>query len=168
MIKRVTKVKQFMCANYPDLFCAFEFRHSSWYDNSFHTIITPIFSGNFCMVISHCFNSYEGLDAGFHIGVINPQITYLRMHGTASFSSGTYHPKFIKTLLEKFAYTKTLLIYFNNVDTVEITNIDSVDCDTFIPSRQIFTKAFAPVGQNLLSSALLNAKCVQQFVDQPL
>lgn len=136
--------------------CAFEFRDTSWYDPCEE--LKKLFVDCWTQVIltvpeirhQEKFN-FGNLPGGTHIGILNPNFTYFRFHGTTDYSSGTYGPNRLIDIIDiiNTIDPKCLCAYFNNVDTWTLQRpYDYVEAE--------YTEA-TPVGVQLTPSAIYDS-----------
>lgn len=113
---RVKKIKR------SDVKYAFEFRHSSWFNN---TVYDMLEDNGWILVISNYSKGWNHLQVGFNPSlspdvITNRSVLYFRLHGPSGKYEGSYSKsvldkmvKFIKSQRVKGAY-----VLFNNTDSV--------------------------------------------------
>jgi len=117
-IQKLEKVKEVIPEKYH---VAFEFRHTSWFNDT--TLTQHLFTGSWMQAIlfvPECRDetmNFGNLCGGIHIGAINEKYGYVRVHGSTSYSSGTHTNDTIDMLSNTIKNCDFSYGYFNNVDT---------------------------------------------------
>lgn len=144
-----------------DIHVALEFRDNKWY--TAETSFKSLFTGAWTQVILHVPEvrgysmNFGDLAGGWHVGVTNDKFIYIRCHGTWQYSSGTYGPEGLLTLMEHITVNKenTICVYFNNVDTW-----------TMLPefNREYHYNDKLILGKQMIPSAIFDAKLLGEFL----